>query len=107
MYDNWHTLSLGEQLGNVGSDFERVLRWRAKGRQELRDAAFVRTLEQLDLTLKDSRWAGARRREIARLRDEVCQEVLYRNDRQSEAGLQKYFLAMATLAQRCARWAPK
>lgn len=103
MYDNWHTLSLAEQLGNAGSDFERVLRWRAKGQQDLRDAAFVRTLEQLDLTLKDSRWAGSRRREIARLRDEVCHEVLYRNDRQSAAGLQKYFLAMATLARKTAK----
>ena len=99
MYDNWDKLSLFEQLGNAGSDYERALRWKAKGQQELFDNSFARTLEQIDLTLLDQRWAGARRREIARLREEVCDEVLYRDDPKSAAGLQRYFLAFATAAR--------
>ena len=99
MYDNWYHLSLCEQLGNVGSDYERTLRWKAKGQQELFDNSFARTLEQIDLTLSDNRWAGARRREIARLREEVCHEIMHRDDPESAAGLQRYFLAFATAAR--------
>ena len=100
MYDGWHKLSIFEQLGNVGSDFERALRWKAKGQQKLFDNSFARTLEQIDLTLLDQRWAGARRREIARLREEVCAEILYRDNPESAAGLQRYFLAFATAARK-------
>ncbi|MEX1112753.1 MAG: hypothetical protein WEC84_04790 [Candidatus Andersenbacteria bacterium] len=100
MYDNWHTLTLDEQLGNAGSDYERALRWKAKGQQALFENAFARTLEQIDLTLADERWAGARRREIARAREEVCREILYEDNASSAAELQRYFLAFATAARR-------
>jgi hypothetical protein len=100
MYDNWHTLTLEEQLGNAGSDYERALRWKNKGQQTLFENAFARTLEQIDLTLADERWSGVRRREIARAREEVCREILDQDNPVSAAGLQKYFLAFATAARR-------
>lgn len=94
----WHAMSLAQQLGNVGSDFERALRWKQKGQTQLFDKAASRTLEQLDLTLSDKRWQGLRRQEIARLREETTRS-LFTDDDNNPAGLQKYFLSMATLTR--------
>lgn len=94
-------MTLAEQLGNVGSDFERALRWREKKQEKLFDAAATRTLELIDLTLADRRWHNHRLTELARMRDEVC-FALFTDDFSptSIKGLQKYFLAMAREAQR-------
>jgi hypothetical protein len=95
----WQEMSLPEQLGNAGSDFERALRWKEKGQIQLFTKAANRTLEQLDLTLTDKRWTSYRRQEIARLREETCRS-LFTGENNKPAGLQKYFLSMATLARK-------
>lgn len=97
--EKWQNMSLAEQLGNAGSDFERALRWKGKGQTQLFVKAANRTLEQLDLTLTDRRWSGCRRQEIARLREETCR-ALFMDENNKPAGLQKYFLLMATLARK-------
>ena len=66
----WGTLSLAEQLGNVGSEVGRMLRWRGRD-ERLVTGAFERALELLDLTLADPRWRW-RLREIARARELLC-----------------------------------
>ena len=63
----WQTLSLVEQLANVGSDVARAHRWQVKDPQ-LCEKAFVRALELLDLTIGDVRWKG-RRKELTRVRE--------------------------------------
>lgn len=96
----WFTMTLAQQLGNVGSDFERALRWKTKQQQGLFTSAAARTLELLDLTLADPRFSAHRRRELARLRDEVCKELFSEEITPATTrDLQRYFLAMATLAQ--------
>ncbi|MGH7927551.1 MAG: hypothetical protein ACREQV_07135, partial [Candidatus Binatia bacterium] len=101
MYDTWHTLTLFEQLGNAGSDYERALRWKIKGQHQLFLNAFARTLDQIDLTLADHRWAGPRRREIARLREEVCRELSVKQVHTASAHqLQRYFMCFATAARK-------
>ena len=97
--NKWHQLSLAAQLGNAGSDFDRALRWKQKGKTELFNKAASRTLEQLDLTLSDNRWQNFRRQEIARLREEATR-ALFTNDDNDSVGLQKYFLSMASLARK-------
>lgn len=94
----WQAMSLAEQLGNAGSDFGRARRWKEKGQAELLARAANRTLAQLDLTLTDKRWQGRRRREMARLREEVCRS-LFTDENNDPAGLEKFFLSMATLAR--------
>jgi hypothetical protein len=65
-------LTLAEQLGNAGTDVGRAIRARESGNDQRLTAALGRALAQLDLTLADPRWAGHRRREIARAREVVC-----------------------------------
>lgn len=96
----WHTMTLAKQLGNVGSDFERAMRWKLKGEGDLFNAAAKRIIEQLDLTLTDKRWRNHRRQEIARLRDETCRALFETMDEKQYKFLQKYFMAMAILARK-------
>jgi plasmid stabilization system protein ParE len=94
-------MSLAEQLGNAGSDFERAVRWKQKKQGRLAARAAARALEQLDRTLADDRFVGPSRREIARLREEVCRELFSGELRiDSAQQLQRYFLAFATKARR-------
>jgi len=96
----WFTMTIAEQLGNIGSDYERALRWKEKGEEKMFIRAFDRTLELIDLTLSDPRLTIGRRREIARMRDEVCKELLNKEQNSASAqGLKKYFLNMALLAR--------
>lgn len=66
----WYTLSLAEQLGNVGSEVSRALRWREKDKT-LFDKSIIRALELLDLTIEDPRWRQ-RLKEIVRVREFLC-----------------------------------
>lgn len=99
--EQWFTMTLAEQLGNIGSDFERAVRWKEKQQPELFDSAIARMLELLDLTLADKRWYNHRLKELARLREEVCATLFGdRFNDQAINGLQHYFLSMASLARR-------
>ncbi len=70
----WHTLSLMEQLGHVGSDVARAARWYGKDQQRCQQA-FERALELLDLTIADDRWKG-RKKELTRVRELLCDALL-------------------------------
>ena len=97
----WWTMSLAEQLGNVGSEVSRAIRWRS-GNPETAQAAFYRALELLDLTLADPRWIKSRPRlrEIARAREVVVDFFDGANRYGSTApSLQKYFDAFALAAR--------
>ena len=72
----WHTMTLAEQLGNVGSDYERALRWKQKGEAKYFEGAFARMLELLDLTIADPRWRNHRLKELCRLRELVVDELI-------------------------------
>ncbi len=96
----WAELSLLEQLGNAGADVGRAIRARSGGRPERFGPALDRALELIDLTLADERWAGARRREIARAREVVCDYLVGSNVYGStDASLEGYFMAFAIAAR--------
>lgn len=64
----WFKMSLAEQLGNVGSEVNRVLLWQKKQIPAQADKAKDRALELLDLTLGDNRWQN-RLKELVRVRE--------------------------------------
>ena len=103
----WHAMSLCEQLGNVGSEISRALRWRTRNPVISRNA-LDRALELFDLTLDDPRLrrSRARLREIARAREVVVDFFVGDNEyRSSEASLQGYFdfFARAAASEKCGR----
>ena len=49
----WQTLSLLEQMANVGSEAERTIKWHEKGNQAYSDQALERFIELMILTIED------------------------------------------------------
>ncbi len=95
----WQTMSLMEQLGNVGSEVGRASRAKAQSNAERLSAALDRALELLDLTIADPRWVS-RLKEILRAREVVCDFLVGNNDYQSTAAsLDSYFLPFAVAAR--------
>jgi hypothetical protein len=97
----WHELTLAEQLGNVGSEISRAVKWSGRNDQ-LGRGALERALELFDLTLDDPRHrqSPARLRELARAREVVVDFFDGSNQYNSTASsLQKYFDAYALAAR--------
>ena len=94
----WTTLSLAEQMGNVGSEVARAVRW--KGTDAARgEQAFVRALELLDLTIQDGRWR-TRLKELTRVREFLCDAMSGGHEYGSTLeDLDRYFLAFAAAAR--------
>jgi len=98
----WWRLSVAEQLGHVGSEISRAIRWTSRDPERAQGALF-RALELLDLTLADPRHRRsiARLREIARAREVVVDFFAGPNQYGSTGpSLQKYFDAYAVAARR-------
>lgn len=81
----WETMPLAKQMGNIGSEISRALRWKNKGNIERMTSCLDRALELIDLSL---RWAQKEQnqkahpgalRELARLREVVCDYFLGNN----------------------------
>ena len=98
--ERWFTFSPAEQLGNVGSEVSRVLRWRSRN-PEIATGALHRALELIDLTLDDPRHRAslARLREICRARELLLDFLVGPNHyRSTEKSLQRYFDAFGIAA---------
>jgi hypothetical protein len=99
--DRWGSFSLLEQLANVGSEVDRAIRAHESRNVARFENALARALELFDLTAADPRWAGARRREILRGREEFCRIFFDPSvDAGSAAGLRRYFVHFAAAANR-------
>lgn len=98
----WWELTLCQQLGNVGSEVSRALKWRGRD-QRLSAGATERALDLMDLTLADPRHrrSVARLRELARAREVMADFLAGTNEYGSTGqGLQRYFDAFAVAAAR-------
>jgi hypothetical protein len=93
----WFTLSLSEQLGNIGSEVSRTLR--AQGDEQRFWNAVSRCLELFDLTLSDVRWRK-RLKEITRARELFCGAILGSNEYETSLeDLDRYFYSFAFAAR--------
>lgn len=96
---NWQKLSLLEQLGNIGSEVSRAMKWQGKDKKLFQNAV-DRALELFDLTLNDARWRG-RLSEIARAREVFCDTILGGKEYNSKLDdLLRYFNQFAFIARR-------
>lgn len=94
----WATLTLAEQLGNVGSEFDRVVAAQKRGDTTRFDYATKRFFELMELTLSDPRWRGLRRRELARVAEE-CAALFQEPASTNIQKQQQYFYQFALLAR--------
>ena len=97
----WSRFSLLEQLGNIGSEVGRTIKW-FRIKDDRFESAFERALELFDLTLADDRWKG-RRKEIARSREVFCSLLIepekYENLDYELDSLDNYFLQFGIAAR--------
>ena len=87
----WKLLSFAEQMANVGSEVERTIAWKAKGRPDYGGRAFERALELLDLTIADAR-NRARLKELLRVREALADHFVFDNEyRSTDESWKRYF----------------
>lgn len=71
-HGRWFEFSLFEQMGNIGSEVHRMVRWKGED-QKYYEGAFFRAIELIDLTKQDSRWKNTPRlKEICRSKELLC-----------------------------------
>lgn len=98
--ERWRTLTLAEQMGNIGSDVHRAIVWYERHEENNFQHAFDRALELFDLTRDDPRWNAARKREIGRAREVFCDALWGDNDYHTDlASLDRYFLQYGIAAR--------
>lgn len=96
--ERWFTLSLADQLGNVGSEVGRARAWQGRD-EKLFWGAAGRALELLDLTREDARWRD-RHTELDRARESTADAILGGETYGSRlADLEVYFMRFALYAQ--------
>jgi hypothetical protein len=96
----WNSLSLCEQMANVGSEVERAIQWREKRNAQYSHMAFERALELLDLTVADEK-NRKRLKELLRLREMLADYFAFENVYQSsDRSFQNYFSAFNFAARR-------
>lgn len=96
----WFELTLMEQMGNIGSEVGRAIKWRGQNDQRSEDA-FFRALDLFDLTVSDKRLhkRGALK-EILRAREVFCDYFFGKNEYgTTHESLNKYFLEFAVAAR--------
>ena len=98
--ERWWALSISEQLGNIGSEIERAIKWGERGDAEHRAKALERSIELLDLTTADPRWNNYRLQELANVR-EVVSDTFYGGNKygSSPESLARYFFPFAYAAR--------
>ena len=96
----WHTLSLLEQMGNIGSEVDRIASWKKKGNEDFALKALQRSLDLLDLTIADQRWKN-RLKEITQAR-ELLSDLYVGNNTYNFTPeyFSKYFLEFAIAARK-------
>lgn len=82
----WETMSLAEQMGSIGSEISRVIRWKNKGNTNRMQGALERALELIDRSIRWAQRAECRQahpgaiRELCRLRETVCDSYFGENE---------------------------
>lgn len=94
--ERWRKIPFALQMGNIGSEINRVIHWHEIGDKEKKENALWRALELIDLTINQKK-SG----EILRLREVICDVFLDKNSYNiSINSLKNYFLQFALLANK-------
>jgi len=95
----WAKLSFAEQMANIGSEIERTINWKKRGRDEHSQESFFRALELMDFTIADTKKDGGKLKELCRTREGLVDYFFGENEYKSSDEIwQKYFRAFGWLA---------
>src|SRR3989344_3166232 len=94
--NRWYSMSLPEQLANIGAEVGRATKWQGKDEEKFK-GAIARASELFDLTFKDQRWKG-RLFEIGRVKELFYDGISGRNEYQTSLkDLENYFYPFMNL----------
>ena len=92
----WAAMPVYLQMGNIGSEISRALKWKQKGKEARANAAAERALELFDLSLACNK--SPKLKEICRAREEFCDYFYGENYYQTDpVALQGYYDQFALL----------
>ena len=87
----WAKYPITYQMGNIGSEVSRALKWQAKNNQSRLDKAVDRALELFDFTIEANIGNHARLTEVLKARDEFCDYFFGDNSYHTDPNkMQKY-----------------
>lgn len=92
----WHTMSLPEQLGNIGSEIHRMVA--ALSDKQRFTLAKARAAELLELTLADARWNTSHIKEITALKQQLESATAHTVDTNELKALDTYCFQFGMLA---------
>ena len=89
---NWKNHSITYQMGNIGSEVSRSLKWFQKGNEQRANKAIDRALELFDFTIEANLGNSFRLTEILKAREEFCDYFFGNNSWGTEpAMMQRYY----------------
>ena len=89
---DWSNHPITYQMGNIGSEVSRALKWTVKNNQTRADKAIDRALELFDLTIADNVNNHARLTELLKAREEFCDYFFNNNTYHTDPfKMQKYY----------------
>ncbi len=89
---NWGKHSIEYQMGNIGSEVSRSLKWTEKGNEKRAAMAIDRALELFDYTIAANVNSPARLREVLIAREEFCDYFFGGNSWHTDPDrMQKYY----------------
>lgn len=89
---DWQTRPITYQMGNIGSEVSRSLKWTAKGNEARAAKAIDRALELFDFTIESNIQNHARLTEILKAREEFCDYFFGNNSYQTDPiKMQRYY----------------
>ena len=95
---DWLSKPIAYQMGNIGSEVSRSLKWSAKGNQARADKAIDRALELFDFTIESNSKNHARLTEILKAREEFCNYFFDNNSFHTDpVKMQKYYDGFAMM----------
>ena len=100
LHRNWQNYPIAYQMGNIGSEVSRSLKWHEKGNEKRANSAIDRALELFDFTIESNVKNHARLTEILKAREEFCDYFFGGNSWHTDpAAMQKYYDGFAMMMQ--------
>ena len=99
-HDDWLSRPITYQMGNIGSEVSRALKWMQKGNKERADKAIDRALELFDFTIEANTNNHFRLTEVLKAREEFCDYFFNHNSCHTDpVKMQKYYDGFVMMEQ--------